>query len=335
MKFARLALALMLSISFFNQTFAAPQKTPVTPPSTLAVTPSGVALGFTLTPIITGIPVVNNGWGIDGAVSAVAAKNGDIVVTSFNDDVVRVYSNSDTANGSRLKSTTTIVGIHYAQLANLNGAIYARVNQSTSTPTSGSLVQLNDNGTLARTVASNIPSGFPLVAAPCLNSLFFGSNSAGGFYVITAPNGGAPYNSLNPSPAFYQISTDPIGGTFNMYFDCCSKSVYAEYASNLGRFSLAGMTLTQNLGLYIEGGPYDGSAYGIGKIGGTSTLYGNFIINNRHDAIILDPETNVRTTILSGGNYDGHAVSPYPDGSLLLTSGNTVYKLRCTNCSFL
>ena len=120
-----------------------------------------------------------------------------------------------------------------------------------------------------------------------------------------------------------------------MYFDNCSQSIYAEYTSNLGRFPFSNMGLTQNLGLYIAGGPWDGSAYGIGKIGGNSILYGKYIINNRYDTIILNTDTNERTTILSGGNYIGQRVSAHPDGSLLITSGNTVFKLRCGNgCSF-
>ena len=333
MKFVRFALITLLSLSFVNQAIAA--TTPKPPANTFAVTPAGAALGFTITPIITGMPTTVQTWGTQGGASVVAAKNGDIVVVNSNDDVVRVYSNSETANGSKLKYTSTIVGIHVSQLANLNGTIYARLNQAVGTPTSGSLVQLNDNGTLAKTVISNIPAGFPLVAAPALNSLIFGSNATGGFYLVTAPNGGIPYNALTPAPSFYQISTDPIGGSINMYFDCCSKSVYAEYLANLDRFSLSGMTLTQNLGVYIQGSPWDGSAYGIGKIGGTSTLNGQFVLNNRTDMIVIDPDTNIRTTIVSGGTQVGSRSAAHQDGSLLVIQGGSVYKLRCTNCSFL
>ena len=120
-----------------------------------------------------------------------------------------------------------------------------------------------------------------------------------------------------------------------MYFDCCSKSVYAEYLANLERFSLSGMTLTQNLGLYIQGSPWDGSGYGIGKIGGTSTLNGQFVLNNRADMIVIDPDTNIRTTIVSGGTQVGSRAAAHQDGSLLVIQGGSVYKLRCTNCSFL
>ena len=332
MKFVRFALITLLSIFLVNQAIAA--TTPKPPANTFAVTPAGAALGFTITPIISSIPTTAQSFGILGATGIVAAKNGDIIVVSANDNVVRVYSNSDTINGARLKYTNTIVGINGSQLAILNGSIYARINSSIGTATSGSLVQLNDNGTLAKTIAANIPAGWPLVAAPALNSLIFGSNATGGFYLVTAPNGGNPYNALTPAPSFYQISTDPIGGTANMYFDCCSKSVYTEYLANLGRFSLSGMTLTQNLSVYIQGSPWDGSAYGIGKIGGTSTLNGQFVLNNRTDMIVIDPDTNIRTTIVSGGTQVGRSAA-HQDGSFLVIQGGSIYKLRCTNCSFL
>ena len=333
MKSTKIIIAALLSLSFLSSTFAATAPKP--PANTFAVTPAGAALGFTITPIITGMPTTAQSFGILGATGIVAAKNGDIIVVSANDNVVRVYSNSDTINGARLKYTNTIVGINGSQLAILNGSIYARINSSIGTATSGSLVQLNDNGTLAKTIAANIPAGWPLVAAPALNSLIFGSNATGGFYLVTAPNGGNPYNALTPAPSFYQISTDPIGGTSNMYFDCCSKSIYAEYSANLDRFSLSGMTLTQNLGLYIQGGPSDGSAYGIAKLGGNSLLYGQYVLNNRTDMIVIDPDTNVRTTIVSGGTQMGSRTAPHQDGSLLVIQGGSVYKLRCTNCNFL
>ena len=321
-----ISLATLLVIS--SPTYA------TSPPNTLTVTPAGAALGFTLTPIITNIPIFGN----IGPSSAIAAKNGDILTIDGNSDLIRVYTNSDKANGSKLKSSHNVVGSIGTQLASLNGTIYGRTNL---TPSTGNIIQLNDNGTVAKTIATNIPAGYPLVAAPALNSLLFGSDlgNAGlgqnGFFLITAPNGGTPYNSLNPAPQFYNISNDPIGGTFNMYFDNCSESIYAEAISNLERFALSNATLTHNLELYMEGSPWDGGAYGIGKIGGNSSLYGKFVISNRYDLIILNPNTNERTTILTGGNYEQGRLTPHSDGSLLIPAGNSVFKLRCGNgCSF-
>ena len=335
MKYIKIIIAALLSLSFFNFAFAATPKPPASPANTLSVTPAGAALGFTLTPIVTSVPIVANSWGTDGAASVIAAKNGDIVVIGGNDDVVRVYSNSDTKSGSKLKYTSTIPGIHGVQLASLNATIFTRMNA----PSTPSIIQLNDNGSLAKTIASGVPPGLSITAAPAINSLIFGNYTVGGFYLMTAPNGGPAFNSLSPAPAYTQISTDPIGGTFDMYFDCCSLSAYLEYGSWVGRFSLDShtpMNFTQNYALQISGGTYDGAAYGIGKIGGNTNLNGKFVINNRYDTLILNPETNERTTILSGGNYVGARVAPYPDGSLLITSGNTIFKLRCgAGCSFL
>ena len=327
MKPTKIIIAALLSLSFLSSTFAATAPKP--PANTLAVTPAGAALGFTLTPIVSSVPIVAK----VGSIGVVAAKNGDIVVTNFNDDVVRVYSNSDVKNGSKLKYTSTITGIRGSQLASLNASIYATIANGTAY----SIVQLNDNGTLAKTILSNMPiSPNSLVAAPAINSLVFGSATGSGFFITTAPNGGAQYNGLAPSPAYFQLYSGTEGGTSNAYFDCCSRSVYSEALAYLERFSLSGTSLTQNLHLYLQGGGWDGAGYGIGKIGGNTTLNGMFIINNRFDALIVNPDTNERTTILSGGNYEGERVSPYPDGSLLITSGNTIFKLRCgAGCSFL
>ena len=145
----------------------------VIPANTLTLTPAGTALGFTLTPIITGIPTVSQPWGTQGASSAIASKSGDILVSNTDSDELRVYSNSDKAKGSILKSKNQIIGLRSTQLTSMNGIIYGRVNVTTGI---GDIIQLNDNGTIAKTIATNIPAGYPLVAAPALNSLFFGSD---------------------------------------------------------------------------------------------------------------------------------------------------------------
>ena len=82
----------------------------VIPANTLTLTPAGTALGFTLTPIITGIPTVSQPWGTQGASSAIASKSGDILVSNTDSDELRVYSNSDKAKGSILKSKNQIIG---------------------------------------------------------------------------------------------------------------------------------------------------------------------------------------------------------------------------------
>lgn len=330
MKFVRFALITLVSLSFVNQAIAA--TTPKPPANTFAVTPAGAALGFTMTEIITGMPTTVQGWGVQGATGIVAAKNGDIIVVNGNDNVVRVYSNSDTKNGSKLKFTSTIAGVSGGQLTSLSGNVYVNLESVNS------IVQLNDNGTLAKTIVSNMASTpHNLIASPANNSLlFFSWLPTASINIITAPNGGPVYNNLNPAPSYYKLNWNTSAGYWNMYFDCCSNSMYSENLSFLERNALSGMNLNLNLHTYIEGGPWDGAGCGIAKIGGNSPLNGLFVLNNRTDAILINPDSNVRTTIISGGTQVGSRTAAHQDGSLLVIQGGSVFKLRCgAGCSFL
>ena len=301
-----------------------------------ALTPQAQSMGFTLTQIITNIPTAVYGQSVAGAFGVLATEDGNILVSSYNDDTVRLYTDSNGAKGSKLLKTTTVSGARYTQFAKLNGKIYA-VNRVANT-----IMQLTQNGSFAGNITVSLPPvNFAIVAAPALNSLIV--STAGGLYLTTGLANGYKYSGLSAAPSVTLLSGSQ--NTTTLYFDSAKMQYYQENLDTFNNYTLSGKTVTHNSSTFIEGNGYGGSAYGIAKITGNNAMSGLFVLNNSHpnsiggnsnsgDLSVINPTTNARVTIATNGEVGGR-VAPDPDGSLLITQGDSVYKLRCGHdCAF-
>lgn len=302
------------------------------PSDTLKLTDAAIKLGFTLQPIITGLPTGQESYGIIGAYGITPTSTGNIMVTTrvTNDSVVRVYTNSENACGSKLVASSKAKGLNsvagqWSDLASLDGKIYMIL--------AGSLVQLNDSGIVAKVIIPNFPqlSG-DITAASSINSLIFGNTNI----LVTAPNGGSAYNGLIPAPAAYQIYGALNGGA--AYFDSASSTFYESPYGVLYGFSLNALTASTKFSLVMAGGPYGGGGFLQAKVTGPTSLNGLFVLNELNtagDIALLNVSTGEKTIIATttSSQAPGHSAG-LQDGSLVVGRGGNIWKLRCPGCSF-
>jgi hypothetical protein len=269
--------------------------------ATLALTPAGIADGFTLTTFATVLP---GNTGCCAGPFGVAVNGQGNVVVGLGSGPLYVFSDVDGQTpGSALftQTTNSFVGAYAAS----GGVVY----QSTF---GGPYQSLNPNGTVANANA------FPGLTS----NLGMWTNPVNGHIISQSASGLA---DLDPSTGTFRIINAGIFGD-GVSVSPDGMTAYVEL----------GCIQAVNIATGALGACYNtsGSPDGTGVISGG--LFNGFIVANTNNGNIdlIDPSTNTFTTIASGGTR-GDYTSPDPNnGTLFLDYGDIVERLACPSCSF-
>ena len=270
--------------------------------ATLALTPAGVADGFTLTTFATVLP---GNTGCCAGPFGVAVNGQGNVVVGLGSGPLYVFNDVDGQTpGSALftQTTNSFVGAYAAS----GGVVY----QATF---GGPYQSLNANGTVA---SSN--------AFPGLNSnLGMWTNPVNGHIISASASGLA---DLDPTNGTFRIIN---GGVFGdgVSVSPDGKTAYVEVGGVIQAVDIATGALGPSYGT-------SGNPDGTGVI--TGGLFNGFIIVNTNNGNIdlIDPANNTFTTIATGGTRGDYTSPDTNNGTLFLDYGDIVARLACPNCSF-
>lgn len=268
------------------------------------LTPQGSAL-FNLSTFVDQVPATGF---CCGPLGVAFPTTGGVLLADYTGNTLLFASDTDNQHAS-----AGVVGQNFgsnnpADLASLGGNIYMTL-QST-----GSVVQLNNNGTLNHTVAS-LSFATGLAANPSANVLY-ASNTGGSIFKIT------------PSGALTTLVTNAGGGVDGLTVNAAGTIVYAEVGGHIKGFDTTSGMQVFDSGA-IAGGP-DGTAIGL-----TGAIANELFVNTNGGTVVqIDLNTLAQTTILTGGSRgDFVTVDPLTD-SLLITQTDSLLRLTPINGTF-
>jgi len=268
---------------------------PATAPSGLALTAAGLARGFCLSVFADRFP---NASAV-GPIGIVFPNSGGVMVSDL-PGAVRVFPTAaDAQHADGITPAQSFGGANATGLEKLGGKIYMAQQFN------GSVVQLNDNGTFNQTIAA-VPAATGLAGNPSTGHLFVSNGSTGIFEVDPIAKSAVLFRSGD----FDGIAMSSDGNVL--------------YAANRGGQQIEGFATTTGTLVFSSGaiaGNIDGMALGNGGLSGK--LYVN---TNSGTVVEVDMLTKVQTLIASGGSR-GDFVRVAPDGTLLLTQTDSIYRL--------
>jgi len=286
--------------------------------ATLALTPSGIADGFTLSTFATMDP---GNTGCCGGPFGVAVSGSNVIVSNGLNNSISVFADVDgqtSTNG--LPPTSALFNIPGAgtgtvAMATVGGVAYG------SNPTNGRFAQYNTNGTRNHDL-TGVPQTVFLGMWGAPNGHIIATSSGGLIDIDPLANAGLGSSRVINSGLFPDgVSVSPDGTT-----------AYVELGGNLLAVNIA----TGVLGtLYLTSGAADGS----GVISGG--VFDGFIIANTNlgNIDLINPTTNTFTTIASGGTRGDYTSPDTTNGTLFLDFSDIVARLSCpalpgSTCSF-
>lgn len=262
----------------------------------MSLTGAGVADGFTLTTFASGFPTSNS----IGPFGVAFTTTGGVMTTDGPGNI-RLFPTDTDGQVAGSAPVATNLGIGNAKSLAQNGNIIYNAEGS------GTVDQLNQDGTINRTVASGIsgvpngllfnPSTNHLLIATSLNNLISDINPATGsvtpFLSVAGPDG---------------ISLSPGGTTL--------------YVASQGSSILGFNTTTKSQVFSASIATVDGIALGTGSLAGD--IFGN---TNDGRVVEVNLATGIQTVIAAGGSRgDFVTVDPH-NGSLLLTQTDSILRL--------
>jgi WD40 repeat protein len=275
--------------------------------ATLALTPDGIADGFTLTTFVSGY----NFGGIFGPLAQGILPNGNVITGSRGDDKIYVFKDVDNQALADAVSATPYtfltVNPYYAMTtaggqaygAQLQGAQYEHFNSDgTHSPISG-LTATNFLGMWGNPINGHIISS--------ANQGLIDIDPVAGTFRVIAANPGADGVSVSPDGKTLYAAINQ-GGPNNgniLAYDIATGALLHTYSGNGHRPDGTGV---------ITGGKFNG-----------------FIIVNDSDGTVglIDPTTGIEDIIASGGTQ-GDFVSPDTNnGTLFLSQLERVDRLIC------
>jgi hypothetical protein len=270
------------------------------------LTLAGQNFGFNpITVFADGFP---NGGG-DGPFGVAFTKAGGVLVgQAFTTNVYGFATDTDGqhASGATLvNSGNVFLGmIQTADKAHIYGANYSN----------GSIVELNQDGSLNRVVTSGLPSGLAgLVINPNTGHLLVSDQNSGHIWDVN-PTTGAASVFLNEEGDGLSIAGNTL------------------YVAHRGTQAVQGFDLTTKALVFDSGsiaGGIDGNAAGFGA------LAGKIIVNmNNGTVVMVDIATKSQTTIANGGGRGDFVYVDPNDGSLLLINGLEIDRLSIPGGSF-
>jgi hypothetical protein len=268
------------------------------------LTPQGSAL-FNLSTFVDQVP--STGF-CCGPLGVAFPTTGGVLMADYTGNTLLFASDTDNQHAS-----AGVVGQNFgsnnpADLASLGGSIYMTLQAT------GSVVQLNNNGTLNHTVTS-IPFATGLAANPSANALY-------------VSNTGASIFKVTPSGTTTTLVASTGGAVDGLTVNAAGTIVYAEVSGHILGFSTTTGAQVFDSGA-IPGGP-DGTAIGL-----TGAIANDLFVNTNGGTVVqIDLNTLAQTTLLTGGSRgDFVTVDPLTD-SLLITQTDSLLRLTPINGTF-
>jgi hypothetical protein len=276
--------------------------------ATMALTPAGTAAGFTLTTFASGFPSSGNSPPLVGPLGIAFPSAGGVLVTDYPRDVRLFPSDADGQTAS-----SAVVGRNYGNtnavgLVSLGSSFYM-TEQGT-----GSVVQVNANGTLNQTIVTGLPDATGLVADPFTGHLFVSESNP------------AAIVDVNPATkTFTTFATPAVPDGLSLSAD--GSILYVESSGQIVGYNTASKSQVFSSGTLTASSSPDGTAVAAG------VLTGNIFANTNDGKVIeINLATKAQTLIASGGSRGDFVTVDPTNGSLLLTQTDSI--LRLTGAAF-
>ena len=281
----------------------------------LTLTPTGVSDGFALTTFATINPGATGNTGVYGVA---VTSSGQVIVNNYVNDTRYLFPDVDGQTVGSAVSAITPSTSQAGAFARAGGQAYGPVNVQ--------FVQFNANGTVNH------------VLTGVTQTPYFGmwGNPVNGH--ILATTGQSQLIDINPAGNGGTGSASVVATVSGLNWDGVTVSpdgttVFVELNQHV-----IGYNIASGAQVY-DSGPLTGQPDGIAMISSTNALNGKLIVNfngatlNSGFVALLDPTNNSLTTIASGGSR-GDYVSADPNGTVLLSYSDVVYRLSCgANCA--
>jgi hypothetical protein len=283
----------------------------------LALTPQGVADGFGLSTVISGIPST----GCCGPLGSATNSLGQIVLQVYSDNNFLFKDMDGQTFGAALShASPPVTATSYGMaITDDLGTLYTG-----NRDTGGLLLKLNNDGSLNTVVATTPSSGVAghgIATNPATHDIVADSDS--GIWDIN-PATGVATHIVSTSDNFDGVSLSADG-----------KTIYVA-DSSIGHVLGFNYSGTQ---VYDSG--FIGTPDGTGVIGGKGRFAGDIVANENSGVVLLLaakgllPDGNAFDVIASGGTRGDYVGVDGTNGSLFLSQTNTLDRLTCgPDCSF-
>jgi hypothetical protein len=268
---------------------------------------------------LTTFATINPGaTGNTGVFGVAVTSSGSVIVNNYVNDTRYLFPDVDGQTVASATSAITPSTSQAAAFARAGGQAYGMVNLQ--------FVQFNANGTVnhALTGVTQTPY-FGMWGNPVNGHILSTTGQSQLIDIDPAANAGtgsarvvATVSGLN----WDGVTVSPDGNT-----------VFVELNQHVIGYNIASGAQVYDSGVLT------GLPDGIAMISSTNALNGKLIVNfngvglNTGFVVLLDPSNNSLTTIASGGAR-GDYVSADPNGTVLLSYSDVVYRLSCgANCS--
>ncbi|HEY1874263.1 MAG TPA: PEP-CTERM sorting domain-containing protein [Steroidobacteraceae bacterium] len=267
----------------------------------LALTPQGIADGFTLASFVSGY----NFGATYGPLAEGILSNGNVVTGSVGDGKIYVFKDVNNQTLSDALSATPytfMTGNPNYAMATAGGKVYG------AQLFGGVYEQFTNTGAHAAIAGLGAQDSLGMWGDPVNGHIISAANQ--GLIDINPLN--ATFRVIAPNPGADGVTISPDG-----------KIIYAEAGGNILAYSYATGTL---LNTYSGNGH---SPDGTGVISG-GKFNGDIVVNNNDGTVgLIDVKTGTETIIAGGGNR-GDFVSPdTSNGTLFLSQFNQVWRLSC------
>jgi hypothetical protein len=270
----------------------------------LTLTAAGTSQGFSLTTFATGFPnSPASGNGNAGPLGIAFTSSGGVLVADLPGNVRLFPTDTDGQNAGSVTPGANYGSDNALGLARVGSTFYMTEQNA------GRVVQINSDGTpTANTILTGLNSPNGLVANPTNGHLF-----------VDDPGNGRILD-LNPITKTFTVLASNVFGD-GLTTD--GTTVYVATVNKIFGYRISDGTLTYTSPTITvaNGGSLDGTSLGFGS------LAGNIFVNtNDGNVYEVNLTTNSVLNIAMGGSR-GDFVAPDPNGTLLLTQTDTVFRL--------
>ena len=272
----------------------------------MTLTAQGIALGFTLTNVVTGFP----GGGI-GPLGIAVNSDHNIMAGSSADNRNYIYSDTNNQTFASALSSTPFVAFPPAYAYSpATGKVYG--SGGFSGPNANQFLQFNNDGSINHVITPNVPVTNGMWANPVNGHILAAGGS--GIYDINVVTETARLVTSHTSDGI-TISADGTklytydGGIFDI-----------ATGASLGNFgSVSG---ADGMGIITSSNP---------------ATNGDIVVNTTDGRLVLvdiDSVLFTQTVIASGGSRGDYTAADWTNGTLLLTQSNDILRLDCgSGCS--
>ncbi len=266
--------------------------------ATPTLTAAATTAGFSLSEFAGGFPTTGF---CCGPLGIAFVDGGGVMVADYPGNIRVFGTDADGQLASSAPVTLNVGSGNGVGLARLGNFVYLTEQAA------GRVTRLNQNGTFNSIVVTGIPTATGIYANPVNGKLYVSDccNGSGIWEVDPVANTKLQFKS---SGSYDGISISADGAR-----------IYAEIGGHIIGYRISDGAQIFDSG-FISGGP-DGTELGAG------TLAGEIFVNtNAGELIEIDLVSNVRTVLVTSGSR-GDFVTADPNGSLLFTQTDSIWRL--------